>query len=196
MELQPNAELCSTCHKSTTDEWRASKHAGAGVQCQNCHNPHSQTPKAATITELCANCHKERGASYTHGTHSSAGLECSNCHMYRAPRTQDPIQGLVPTGHTFFVGSDACIGCHQDTVHTRDQILKLSGEVAEVETTDIDTLKKQLSEQEEKITSLQSQSAVRVYTGLIQGAIIGLITGAVAAWVVSQRVRFIEVENE
>ncbi len=46
MPIKPDADLCSTCHKSTTDEWHASKHSAAGVQCQACHNPHSQNSQS------------------------------------------------------------------------------------------------------------------------------------------------------
>jgi predicted CXXCH cytochrome family protein len=195
MPITPDAELCSTCHKSTTDEWRASPHHEANIQCQACHNPHSQTPRADTITGLCTNCHKDMGDSFTHGTHASAGLECSNCHMYTAPRTEDAIMGLVPTGHTFTVGSDACIGCHQDTVHTRDTIVRLSGQVEGIQETDSASLEKQIQEQEQAIEELKAQSSVRLYTGLAQGAIVGLVTGGVAAWVVSRRIRVVEEEE-
>lgn len=47
--------------------------------------------------------------------------------MYTSPRTDDPIGGLVPTGHTFSVGLDACIGCHQEKIYTRDELVKLGG---------------------------------------------------------------------
>ena len=196
MAITPDADLCSTCHKTTTDEWRASVHSQTGIQCQACHNPHSQTPMADTITDLCVNCHKDHAESYTHGTHANAGLECSNCHMYTAPRTEDPIMGLVPTGHTFSVGSDACIGCHQDTVHTRDEIVKLTGEINVVEETNIKDLEKTIHDQEQTIDSLETSADVRLYTGLIQGAIVGLVTGGAAAWVVSRRIEIVEVENE
>lgn len=197
MPLTPDADLCSTCHKTTTDEWRASPHYKANVQCQACHNPHSQTPRAATVTELCTNCHNEMEETFAHGTHAEAGLECSNCHMYTAPRTEDPIMGLVPTGHTFTVGSETCIGCHQDTVHTRDTIVRLTGQVQGVPEVDIETLKQQISEQQMAIQELQAQNSVRLYTGLAQGAIVGLITGGAAAWVVSRRIKVVEeVEEE
>jgi predicted CXXCH cytochrome family protein len=195
MPITPNAELCATCHKTTTDEWKASPHSAAGVECESCHNPHSQSPLAPTVTDLCSNCHKERGDSFTHGTHANAGLECSNCHMYTAPRDMSPIGGLVPTGHTFSVGSDACIGCHQDTVHTRDEIIKLTGEVQEVAVTDIESLKKTIEDQEMAISSLEASGSVRLYTGLTQGAIVGLVTGGVAAWIVSRRIQVVEVEE-
>jgi predicted CXXCH cytochrome family protein len=197
MPITPDASLCATCHKTTTDEWRSSKHGQADppVQCEACHDPHSQNPLAPTITDLCSNCHKERGSSFTHGTHANAGLECSNCHMYTAPRTGDPIQGLVPTGHTFTVGSDACIGCHQDTVHTRDTIVELSGEVQAASPANVEELQQKVQEQETTISSLKSKSTVRLYTGLAQGAIIGLITGGAAAWIVSRRIQVVEVEE-
>lgn len=196
MTITPDAELCATCHKSTTDEWKASVHSQAGIQCQSCHNPHSQTPKAETVTALCSNCHKERGDSFTHGTHANAGLECSNCHMYTSPRTEDPISGLVPTGHTFSVGSDACIGCHQDTVHTRDEIVKLTGEVAEIKTVDLETLQQTVTEQDQAIAALKTQSTVRLYTGLAQGAIVGLVIGGVVAWVVSKGLKVVPEEED
>ncbi|MFZ6029533.1 MAG: cytochrome c3 family protein [Chloroflexota bacterium] len=197
MPITPDENLCATCHKNTTDEWRASEHGQKGIQCQACHNPHAQKPMAATVTELCSQCHKERGTSFTHGTHAGSGLECSNCHMFTRPRTNDPIGGLVPTGHTFAVGSDACVGCHQDTVHTRDEIIKLTGQITQtVNTAEMLSLEEKLSKQEQTIAALKSAGSVRLYTGLAQGAIIGLITGGAAAWVVSKRIRLVEVEED
>ena len=196
MPLTPDAELCGACHKTTTDEWNASIHKEKGIQCQSCHNPHAQTPMADTITELCSNCHKERGDSFTHGTHANAGLECSNCHMYTSPRIEDPIEGIVPTGHIFTVGSEACIGCHQDNVHTRDEILQLSAEVSGQPEIDNEDLQIQLHDQETTISNLETTSNVRLYTGLAQGAIIGLITGGTIAWVVSRRIEYVEVDAE
>jgi predicted CXXCH cytochrome family protein len=196
MPITPNAELCSQCHKTTTDEWHASPHYAANIQCQACHNPHSQTPRAETVTELCTNCHKNMGDSFTHSTHANAGLECSNCHMYTAPRTEDPIMGLSPTGHTFTVGSETCISCHKDTVHTRDTIVKLSGQTENIQEVDTETLKKTVSDQEMTIQQLETRGSVRLYTGLAQGAIVGLVTGGVAAWVVSRRIRVVEEEED
>jgi predicted CXXCH cytochrome family protein len=196
MPITPDAELCSTCHKTTTDEWRASVHAQNNIQCQACHNPHSQTPLADSVTALCANCHQDRGSSFTHGTHADSGLECSTCHMYTIPRTEDPILGLVPTGHTFSVGSEACIGCHQDTVHTRDEIVALTGEVQQLTALDADTLQQQVQTQDETIKNLEAQSSIRLYVGLAQGAIVGLITGGAAAWVVSRGIRVVEVKED
>jgi hypothetical protein len=115
--------------------------------------------------------------------------------MYTPPREGDAILGLVPTGHTFTVGSEACIGCHQDTVHTRNEIIKLSGEVAESKSVTINDLEKTVQEQDETIDKLEASASVRLYTGLIQGAIVGLVTGGAAAWVVSRRITVVEVDE-
>lgn len=196
MPVTPNADLCSACHKNTTDEWQASKHGQRNIVCEACHDSHSQQLKADSVTELCGNCHRDRGESFTHGTHSSAGLECSTCHMFTNPRIGNPIEGLVPTGHTFSVGSDACIGCHQDAVHTRDVIISLRGEVEELSELDPDELQRVVQDQEEQINNLKSISTVRLYTGLAQGAIVGLATGSVVAWIVSQRIEYVDAEED
>ena len=191
MPITPDAELCASCHETTTGEWRASRHGQVGINCQSCHNPHSQTPLAENITALCSNCHQDPGETFTHSTHANAGLECSNCHMYTNPATNPPIAGLVATGHTFSVGSEACIGCHTDTVHTRDSILALSGEVSQLSELDTGELRQRVQDQEQEIADLEARSTVRLYTGLAQGAIIGLITGGVAAWIVSRRIQVV-----
>jgi predicted CXXCH cytochrome family protein len=192
MPITPDATLCATCHTSTTNEWKASKHSEAGIQCQACHDPHTQKQKADNVNALCTNCHKDPGATFTHGTHATAGLQCSNCHMYTNQENNSPIGGLLSTGHTFAVGSDACIGCHRDTVHTRDKILALTGEVTKLADADKQTLLQTAQQQEQQITSLKADGETRLYVGLAQGAIVGLAVGAVAAWIVSRRIRVIE----
>jgi hypothetical protein len=116
--------------------------------------------------------------------------------MYTSPRTNDPIEGLVPTGHTFSVGSDACIACHQDTVHTRDEIVKLTGEVESLNAVDAATLEQQVQTQQQQIDELESQSTNRLYIGLAQGAIVGLMIGGAAAWVVSRGIKVVEAKED
>jgi tetrahydromethanopterin S-methyltransferase subunit F len=195
MPITPDYTLCAKCHKSTTDEWRASKHGEANINCESCHNSHSQEPRADSVNELCTNCHKDTGDSFTHGTHANSGLQCSDCHMASATIAHTKSTGgLFATGHTFSVGSESCINCHKDTVHTRDAILQASGQ-STGNAPSMEELEKQVQEQEQKIQSLEAQSSVRLYTGLMQGAIVGLIMGGVAAWVVSRRIRVVEVEE-
>jgi len=196
MPVRPDSSLCATCHKSTTDEWRASKHGEVGINCQACHNPHSQAPLADNVTALCTACHKDTGAVFTHSTHANAGLQCSNCHLYSPAQDNAPIGGLVSTGHTFTVGSETCISCHQDTVHTRSEILELQGEVTQRGTVDPQALKQTIADQGAKIAALQASDTNRLYTGLAQGGIVGLLVGGVAAWIVSRRLKITVVEEE
>ena len=94
------------------------------------------------------------------------------------------------------MGSEACIGCHQDNVHTRDEILQLSAEVSGQPEIDSEDLQIQLLELDTTISNLETTANVRLYTGLAQGAIIGLITGGAIAWVVSRRIEYVDVDTE
>jgi hypothetical protein len=194
MPITPDYTLCARCHKTTTDEWRASKHGQVGINCESCHDVHSQKPRAETVNALCGNCHKDTGTSFTHGTHANSGLSCSDCHMATSSHTTS-TGGLFATGHTFSVGSDACINCHKDTVHTRDTIVQLTGQNTG-EALSPEELAKQVQTQEQTIKSLEAQGSVRLYTGLMQGAIVGLIIGGTAAWVVGRRIKFVEVGED
>ncbi len=61
---------------------------------------------------------------------------------------------------------------------------------------DPDQLRAQVAEQTQQIADLETRSDSRLYVGLAQGAIIGLPTGAVAAWVVSRSLRVVETEDD
>jgi hypothetical protein len=116
--------------------------------------------------------------------------------MYASRSGVSAVGGLVPTGHTFSVGSEACIGCHKDTVHTRDTILALSGERAQSTEADPEELKKEIQDLQSEVGDLKVSSTVRLYVGLAQGAIVGLIVGGVAAWIVSRRLKVVEIEED
>jgi predicted CXXCH cytochrome family protein len=196
MPFNPDAALCATCHTTTTNEWMASPHGAAGVDCQSCHNPHSQVPKAESVSALCTNCHSDPGQGFAHSTHANSGLECSNCHMYTAPTDAPPIGGLVPTGHTFTVGSEACINCHQDTVHTRDTIIALTGGAAPPQGKTPAELEAEITDLAAVNEQLQASTTSNLYAGLVQGAIIGLVIGGTGAWIVSRRLKIVDLEDE
>jgi len=71
----------------------------------------------------------------------------------------------------------------------------LSGQIKGVPEVDTTSLEKQIQDQTQAIEELKAQSSIRLYTGLAQGAIVGLVTGGVAAWVVSRRIRVVETEE-
>jgi hypothetical protein len=68
--------------------------------------------------------------------------------------------------------------------------------VANLETVDSATLEQQVQTQSQQINDLKIQSSNRLYIGLVQGAIVGLLTGGAAAWVVSRGIRVIEVKED
>ncbi len=56
----------------------------------------------------CASCHRTQTEDSQHSTHAAAGLICTDCH----------VNTNEDTGHTFAVGSDTCIICHGEGIHT------------------------------------------------------------------------------
>ncbi len=70
------------------------------------------------------------------------------------------------------------------------------GELEQAQTVDPEALQQEIQSQQETITSLEASSSTRLYTGLAQGAIVGLIMGGTAAWIVSRRLKVIEEEIE
>jgi hypothetical protein len=193
MPVTADYTVCAQCHKTTTDEWQASRHGQVGLDCEACHNSHSQEPRAETVNELCTNCHKDTGSSFTHGTHANSGLSCSDCHMSAAShsrfnrrfvRNWAYVRGGIRSLHQLSQGHRPYTRHHRFAFGTTDRRGAYSEE-----------LEKMVSEKDQAIQSLEAQNTVRLYTGLIQGSIVGLIIGGVAAWVVSQRIRFVEVEE-
>jgi tetratricopeptide (TPR) repeat protein len=100
-----------------------SRMAHAGVTCADCHEPHSQRPRAPGNL-VCAPCHApakyETTAHHFHPARS-AGAQCVSCHMppttymvvddrrdhsFRVPRPDRSVRmGGVP---------NPCTGCHRD----------------------------------------------------------------------------------
>ena len=98
-----------------------SRMAHAGVTCADCHEPHSQRPRAAG-NRLCAQCHapaKYQTAAHHFHPPESAGAQCVSCHMpatnymvvdarrdhsFRVPRPDQSGRIGVP---------NPCTGCHR-----------------------------------------------------------------------------------
>ncbi len=106
--MEKSAETCGSCHLDEYDDWQTSAHGQINVDCASCHNPHSQ--QLMTVGEnatACETCHTEEKDDAQHSTHTAAGLTCKECH----------INTDMNTGHTFAVGSDTCLKCHEDEIH-------------------------------------------------------------------------------
>jgi predicted CXXCH cytochrome family protein len=110
MTVEKTLETCGNCHIQHYEDLRASKHGEVGLNCNDCHNPHSQ--KLMTVgenTTACVNCHKERAEDVTHSTHAAEGLDCKSCHV------------SSETGHTFEVSMSTCNSCHDD-IHSANML--------------------------------------------------------------------------
>lgn len=107
--MDKSAETCGACHLDEYDDWKTSAHGQINVDCASCHNPHSQ--QIMTIGDnktACETCHTSQKEDTQHSTHAAAGLTCDDCHMNTDQNS----------GHSFMIGSDTCLKCHSDTIHT------------------------------------------------------------------------------
>ncbi len=92
-----------------------------GVECSNCHNPHSGKTYFTT-NDLCLQCHAKTYDEPTHTFHAvnTAGSQCINCHMsqrtymgndlrrdhsFRAPRPDLSVKFGTP---------NTCNSCHKE----------------------------------------------------------------------------------
>jgi hypothetical protein len=157
----------------------------SSIQCENCHGAGSVHVSGAfniglNVTSnsgVCAKCHD------------------APTHHIKATEWNNSVHAVVTT-HPSGPGEEACVGCHQDTVHTRNELLKLGGGTGvPTQAVDVEELQKTLQDNQETIGNLQNAGQSRLYTGLIQGAIIGLMTGGAAAWVVSRRIKVVEDDD-
>jgi len=85
-DLSAESRPCVACHESKTPgivaQWRASKHAGQGIGCFECHNADAKDPGAfphegATIVTAvtpaaCAPCHSDISDEFQHSHHADA----------------------------------------------------------------------------------------------------------------------------
>jgi tetratricopeptide (TPR) repeat protein len=94
----------------------------AGVTCSDCHDPHTQAPRAPG-NQLCAGCHAaERYDTPAHHFHPAAGegARCVSCHMPATtymgvdPRRDHSIRLPRPDQTVTLGVPNACNGCHTD----------------------------------------------------------------------------------
>ncbi len=112
--IENEAETCGSCHLKEYDDWQFSRHGEIGIACAACHNPHSQ--QIMTVDDnktACEACHRDQKADVQHSTHLAAGLTCDSCHMNTDQNT----------GHTFKIGSDTCLKCHGEAIHTTGKLV-------------------------------------------------------------------------
>lgn len=213
--IRADTEYCGTCHTTTLGEWRLTGHATAGVGCTDCHDPHSQKALFENPDDMCINCHKDSMGPYLEDMHAQKGIGCVDCHSLVIPPETLPVDGIVPTGHTFTITPATCVACHTDALHSgfslpgyengaKNGNNTSTGAITAAEENQIQTVENRIvNSPEEQIQMLENQvqvlsasNASRGMTVLFQGGVVGLVLGSSTAWVVAHNVRRGRKEEE
>ena len=127
--IDHSGELCGTCHLDQYDEWKTSVHGEKMIACASCHEPHAQGMTLAPDSQsVCENCHLLKADEVVHSTHTVAGVYCNDCH----------VNSHESSGHTFEVGSDTCLECHGEEIHTANMMASGTEMGAAVEPAEVD----------------------------------------------------------
>ena len=79
--LIPAGDTCATCHKGIYDQWKASPHAAAGVECTVCHGETTAKDFAGMPgLGTCDTCHSDQVAQLKSDPFMK-GKTCVSCHQ-------------------------------------------------------------------------------------------------------------------
>ena len=221
VDIKADTEYCGICHTTTLGEWRLTSHSTAGIGCSACHDPHSQQSLFEEPDDLCLNCHEQDMGDYLEDSHHQKGIGCVDCHALVIPPDPVPVDGIVPTGHTFTITPATCVACHTDALHAgfslpgyeQGATAAVNGGAAEegdaaAEGDEAETVQvadgaattaveaaTELSP-EQRIQALEASLASRNMALLFQGAIVGLVLGGSTAWLVSQNMKRNRTTND
>lgn len=190
MLLPMESETCRACHTGAFAQWEDSRHADKGIDCFDCHQSHTQGLRPADDKALCASCHNDEDMDLTHATHGLEGLSCNSCHMdATVPEPAGSAeQGKELALHTFLVGSQTCLKCHQETIHTSNVMPTLQAQADENDPQGLVARAEQVPVLEQKVTDLTAQISRERTMGLVgagltlgMGGFLGLIIGVAVA---------------
>jgi predicted CXXCH cytochrome family protein len=200
--VRTDAEYCGTCHTITIGEWRLTGHAGAGVGCTDCHNPHNQKALFDDPDEMCVNCHKDDIGEHQNDVHIQKGIGCVECHELVIPPETPPQDGLAPTGHSFTITPATCVACHTDTLHIGKPIpgyeegakavsasLPISPTLPNVVAAYTGGTEQGKLVPEQQIQALEATLASARLSTLFQGGIIGLMLGGTTSFFIARNQR-------
>ncbi|MFZ5902507.1 MAG: tetrathionate reductase family octaheme c-type cytochrome [Chloroflexota bacterium] len=171
--MEKSAETCGACHLDEYDDWKTSAHGQINVDCSSCHNPHSQ--QIMTIGDnqtACETCHRDTKEGTQHSTHAAAGLTCKDCHLNTD----------LNTGHTFMVGSDTCLKCHAETIHTSGLMIEAGVDVGQASATEAAPSAESTPE---AAAEAREGAGIALPTWLL--ILVGLGLGAGTHWLLSTR---------
>jgi predicted CXXCH cytochrome family protein len=209
--IRADTDYCGTCHTTTLQEWRLTRHASADVGCMDCHDPHSQNRLFDDPDNLCINCHKEDMEDYLEDLHVQKNIGCVDCHALVIPPDPIPEDGIVPTGHTFTITPATCVACHTDALHAgfhlpgfedgaKASTMTTAEETASEQTDELIGVNTQVDEtgltSEQQIQALETALTSNRITTLFQGGVVGLVLGGSTAWFVAHNVRRSSSQSE
>ncbi|NLG74399.1 MAG: hypothetical protein GX495_20445 [Chloroflexi bacterium] len=209
--VRDDAAYCGACHTTTLSEWRLTGHSAANVGCTDCHNPHSQSARFEDPDQMCLNCHKDSMGEYLEDLHGQKGIGCVDCHALVIPPEVPPVDGIVPTGHSFTITPATCVACHTDTLHAGFSLpgweagaaaaleAGEAGDSPEPQPTPaarVHTPEERIQALETQTQTLQAALASRNLTTLFQGGIVGLVLGGSTAWIVANNLRRARKEED
>ncbi len=190
MLLPMESETCRACHTGAFVQWEDSRHADKGIDCFDCHQSHTQGLRTADDKTLCASCHGHEEMDLAHATHGLEGLSCNSCHM-DAMVVEDPgsaEQGKELALHSFKVGSETCLKCHQEKIHTSNVLPTLKAQAEENDPQGLVAKAEQVPVLEQQVTDLTAQISRERTLGLLgagltlgMGGFLGLIVGVAVA---------------
>ena len=200
MQLDADSSVCSNCHAETHKQWQTSLHAEAGVQCIGCHLSHSQDFRLSDEA-LCGACHRDRLEDFSHTAHENAQVGCTDCHLSSVPPDEaaalasadQSIGGGAAPSHSFtVVSSQACVGCHGQTIHDQMPISELT-QAANVRLLTLadqaPELATQLEAAQDAIKSLRVMSLVSLGLGMGVGGMLGIVFMLVVGYVIQGRAK-------
>jgi hypothetical protein len=200
MHLDVDSSICSDCHAETHEQWQDSLHAQAGVQCIGCHMSHSQDFRL-TDEALCGACHRDRLEDFAHTAHESSEVGCTDCHLSSAPTLETAALVSVDQSagrpeapsHSFaVVSSEACVGCHGQTIHEvvpHDDLAQVANVQLLAMADRAPELANELQAAEETNKSLRVMTLVSLGLGMGVGGMLGIIFMLVVGYVVQGRAK-------
>jgi len=199
MHLDVDSSICSDCHAETHEQWQDSLHAEAGVQCIGCHMSHSQDFRL-TDEALCGACHRDRLEDFAHTAHESSEVGCTDCHLSATTHETAALVSIDQSigrpeapSHSFtVVSSEACVGCHGQTIHEvvpHDDLSQVANVQLLAMADRAPELANELQAAEETNKSLRVMTLVSLGLGMGVGGMLGIIFMLVVGYVVQGRAK-------
>jgi hypothetical protein len=187
MDLPRASETCGECHRPTFREWQDSSHAQENIECFDCHKVHSQELRLESYDRLCAACHDDQKTELAHAAHDIEGGACSSCHMTHEVKDSCTIADteVSISDHSFGVSASVCSQCHTSAIAGTVSAMpgmtdtNVDAEFDRIfqQADRVPLLEKQVTDLQERMSSLQNLSVIGIGLALGGGGFLGLVAG-------------------